>query len=112
MAITSHAVGSPRVGFVVSFAPDFKGTVSGPPIQMLMARHNGVAFLLLTVSYHMAPPRQGLASYTYLGIGGSRLAGTLRALVNVTPFEHYMRIAYTYTLCAVCHRLVRWTSLL
>lgn len=126
MAITSHAAGISveqptthrmslqrrilAVMFVISFALDFKGTAGGSPIQVLMGGLNSVAFLLLAVSYHMALPRRGLAAFVLWGWGAFLVVGTLGALVNATPFEHYIRIVYSYTLFLEGFLVAWWTA--
>lgn len=84
--------------FVISFALDFKGAAGGSPLQFLMAGLNSVTFILLAISYRIALPTRGLASFVLMGWGGLLAFGTLGALVNAVPFNHYIRIAYTFML--------------
>ena len=96
--------------FVVSFAMDFKGAAGGSPIQLLMAGLNSAAFLLLAVSYRMALPGEGFSAFVFWGWGAFLVTGTLGALVNSTPFAHYIRIVYTFVLFLEGFLVAWWTA--
>lgn len=98
------------VVFVVSFALDFKGVAGGSPLLFLMAGLNSIAFLLLAVSYRMTLPTRGLASLILWGWGCFLAIGTLGALINAAPFNHYIRIAYTFTLFLEGFLVAWWTA--
>ena len=96
--------------FVMSFALDFKGNAGGSLIQYVMAGVNTIAFLLLAARYRLTLRGSGLATFVFWGWVAFLLTGSVGALLNDVPFDHYMRTIYPYALFAEGFLVAWWVA--
>ncbi len=58
----------------------------------------------------MAILSKGLAAYVFWGWSAFLVVGTIGALVNATPFGHFIRIAYPFTLFLEGFLVASWAA--